>query len=235
MGWLKRILQGSTSKSRWRSNGSCCEVEDRRSCSDGPSDAEAIQKDESTEGEETDYQIARIRSFSEDGLAYNLYGATSTEDWVRYEELKWDDNEDERPTQSFQQSLALESSSLWNIANISQPFPYAFYPDNGHAFLHPERVYPYASHDSLTGHHEVFVSGDHSIYQNIEKDHHLNHDYWHHPRPICFVCGQPIPVDVNGRLLFRQHPFWRQKYCLSHETDGTPCCCGCERLESLNL
>lgn len=27
------------------------------------------------------------------------------------------------------------------------------------------------------------------------------------------------------------HPFWVQKYCPSHEHDGTPRCCSCERME----
>lgn len=126
MGWLKRILQGSTSNSRQRSNRSG-EVDDGRSCSDKPSDTE----DESSEGEETDYQIARIHSFSEDGQGDDLYGAAMTKDWpdwVQYEEPKLVDI-DEPPIQSFQRSWALESS-LCDPANIFQPFPFSFYPNN---------------------------------------------------------------------------------------------------------
>ncbi|XP_039158527.1 uncharacterized protein LOC104419783 [Eucalyptus grandis] len=126
MGWLKRILQGSTSNSRQRSNGSG-EVDDGRSCSDKPSDTE----EESSEGEETDYQITHIRSFSENGQGDDLYGAAMTKDWpdwVQYEELKLVDV-DEPPTQSFQRSWALESS-LCDPANIFQPFPFSFYPNN---------------------------------------------------------------------------------------------------------
>lgn len=36
---------------------------------------------------------------------------------------------------------------------------------------------------------------------------------------------------MNGLIEYRAHPFWLQKYCPSHETDGTPRCCSCERME----
>ncbi|KAI6700148.1 hypothetical protein NL676_014472, partial [Syzygium grande] len=226
MGWLKRILKGSISSSRQRSSRSC-EEDDRCPCSDEPNDMELQSlnvKDESTEGEEeeTDYQIGCIRSFSEDGQVDDLYGVALTKDWVQYDELRWED-EDERPTQSFQQSFTFEPFCPFDIANIFQPFPFSLYPDNGQAFLHPECVPSYASHGSLTG-HQIFVSEYHSIFRNIHEDHHLNHYHHHYPRPLCYVCGQPIPVDANGRLLYSRHPFWRQKYCLLHERDETPSC-----------
>lgn len=117
MGWLKRILQGSTSNSRQSSNRSC-EVDDHRSRSDETDDTE----DESIEGEVTDYRIAHIRSFVEDDQVDDLYGAASTEDRVQ--------DEDERPTWSFQQSWSLESPQC-DPANIFQPFLRSFYPNNG--------------------------------------------------------------------------------------------------------
>ncbi|OAY22817.2 protein DA1-related 1 isoform X3 [Manihot esculenta] len=40
---------------------------------------------------------------------------------------------------------------------------------------------------------------------------------------------QPIPVQFP--MGYRAHPFWIQKYCPSHEHDGTPRCCSCERME----
>lgn len=36
---------------------------------------------------------------------------------------------------------------------------------------------------------------------------------------------------MNGLIEYRAHPFWLQKYCPSHEVDGTPRCCSCERME----
>jgi hypothetical protein len=40
-----------------------------------------------------------------------------------------------------------------------------------------------------------------------------------------------IPTNMNGLIEYRAHPFWLQKYCPSHEMDGTPRCCSCERME----
>lgn len=40
-----------------------------------------------------------------------------------------------------------------------------------------------------------------------------------------------IPTNSFGLIEYRAHPFWLQKYCPSHEHDGTPRCCSCERME----
>ncbi|CAJ1929919.1 unnamed protein product [Sphenostylis stenocarpa] len=53
----------------------------------------------------------------------------------------------------------------------------------------------------------------------------------HHPR--CDVCKNFIPTNSSGLIEYRAHPFWLQKYCPSHELDGTPRCCSCERMEEL--
>jgi hypothetical protein len=44
--------------------------------------------------------------------------------------------------------------------------------------------------------------------------------------PNCHVCKKKFP----GRK-YKEHPFWKEKYCPFHEVDGTPKCCSCERLE----
>ncbi|KAG4968307.1 hypothetical protein JHK87_033958 [Glycine soja] len=53
-----------------------------------------------------------------------------------------------------------------------------------------------------------------------------------HPR--CDVCKNFIPPNSAGLIEYRAHPFWLQKYCPSHERDGTPRCCSCQRLESVD-
>ncbi|KAG6476023.1 hypothetical protein ZIOFF_065258 [Zingiber officinale] len=61
--------------------------------------------------------------------------------------------------------------------------------------------------------------------------------FWH---PECFRCHEcnrlitdyEIPQITDGRIEYRTHPFWEQKYCPIHERDGTPRCCSCERMES---
>ncbi|KAB5526784.1 hypothetical protein DKX38_020631 [Salix brachista] len=42
---------------------------------------------------------------------------------------------------------------------------------------------------------------------------------------------QKIPTNPDGLIEYRASPFWIQKYCPSHEYDGTPRCCSCERME----
>ncbi|KAL1204300.1 Protein DA1-related 3 [Cardamine amara subsp. amara] len=56
--------------------------------------------------------------------------------------------------------------------------------------------------------------------------------YKEHRNPNCYVCNKKIPLTKEGRK-FSEHEFWKEKYCPSHEDDGTlPKCCSCERLES---
>ncbi|KAL8514539.1 hypothetical protein ACS0TY_013586 [Phlomoides rotata] len=50
--------------------------------------------------------------------------------------------------------------------------------------------------------------------------------------PKCDICYNFIPTNAAGLIEYRAHPFWSQKYCPSHEHDGTPRCCSCERMES---
>ncbi|KAJ0252309.1 Protein DA1-related 1 [Hirschfeldia incana] len=59
--------------------------------------------------------------------------------------------------------------------------------------------------------------------------HKLCYKEQHHPK--CDVCHNFIPTNPAGLIEYRAHPFWMQKYCPSHERDGTPRCCSCERME----
>ncbi|KAL1204301.1 Protein DA1-related 6 [Cardamine amara subsp. amara] len=49
--------------------------------------------------------------------------------------------------------------------------------------------------------------------------------------PNCYICEKKIPSTEKG-IEFSYHPFWKEKYCPSHEEDGTAKCFSCERLES---
>ncbi|XP_019087069.1 PREDICTED: protein DA1-related 6-like isoform X2 [Camelina sativa] len=44
----------------------------------------------------------------------------------------------------------------------------------------------------------------------------------------CYICKGKVRE-------FGKHPFWKELYCLAHETDGTPKCCSCERLEPMGM
>ncbi|KAH7657031.1 Protein DA1-like protein [Dioscorea alata] len=52
----------------------------------------------------------------------------------------------------------------------------------------------------------------------------------HHPK--CDVCHEFIPTCRAGLIEYKLHPYWKQKYCPSHEHDNTLRCCSCERMES---
>ena len=34
-----------------------------------------------------------------------------------------------------------------------------------------------------------------------------------------------------GTIPYMMHPFWQEKYCPSHASDGTPRCAACERMQ----
>ncbi|KAL0350583.1 UNVERIFIED_CONTAM: protein DA1-related 1 [Sesamum radiatum] len=51
---------------------------------------------------------------------------------------------------------------------------------------------------------------------------------WHPECFRCHACNQPIsdyeiPTNAAGLIEYRAHPFWHQKYCPAHEHDGTGC------------
>ncbi|KAL0721682.1 hypothetical protein Bca4012_036281 [Brassica carinata] len=46
----------------------------------------------------------------------------------------------------------------------------------------------------------------------------------------CYVCEENVKVKK-----LHQHHFWEERYCLAHESDGTPKCCCCERLEPMGM
>ncbi|PIN19605.1 Adaptor protein Enigma [Handroanthus impetiginosus] len=52
--------------------------------------------------------------------------------------------------------------------------------------------------------------------------------------PKCDVCKNFIPTNaaVRNEVECGGHRYWSQKYCPSHNHDGTPRCCSCERMES---
>ncbi|KAL8172006.1 hypothetical protein V2J09_023810 [Rumex salicifolius] len=70
--------------------------------------------------------------------------------------------------------------------------------------------------------YQYSVSGDYPYHRACYKEHCL---------PKCGVCNQSIPSNGAGLIEYRAHPLWDQKYCPVHDTDGTPQCCSCERME----
>jgi hypothetical protein len=52
--------------------------------------------------------------------------------------------------------------------------------------------------------------------------------------PKCEICHKFIPPNSQGLIEYRSHPFWDQKYCPSHERDGSRRCCSCDRIETVD-
>lgn len=52
--------------------------------------------------------------------------------------------------------------------------------------------------------------------------------------PKCEICYNHIPLNARGQIEYRSHPFWNQRYCPSHERDGSRCCCSCDRIEPVD-
>ncbi|OVA15562.1 zinc finger protein [Macleaya cordata] len=92
------------------------------------------------------------------------------------------------------------------------------------AFWHPECFCCLACSQPITE-HEFSLSGRNPYHKSCFKE-------LHHPK--CEVCHQFIPTNGAGLIEYRSHPYWKQKYCPSHENDNTARCCSCERLESWN-
>ncbi|BBN18258.1 hypothetical protein MPTK1_8g01060 [Marchantia polymorpha subsp. ruderalis] len=70
--------------------------------------------------------------------------------------------------------------------------------------------------------HEFSVQGEEPYHKRCYKE--LFH-------PKCEVCHNFIPTNRAGLIEYRSHPFWQLKYCPSHETDRTPRCGSCDRIQ----
>ncbi|KAF8101447.1 hypothetical protein N665_0205s0040 [Sinapis alba] len=67
--------------------------------------------------------------------------------------------------------------------------------------------------------HEV---QDHVLSNSRGKFHKNCYDWY------CYVCEEKVKTKM---FKYHQHHFWKEKYCAAHDSDGTPKCCSCERLE----
>ncbi|EEF52519.1 zinc ion binding protein, putative [Ricinus communis] len=90
------------------------------------------------------------------------------------------------------------------------------------AFWHPECFRCHACNLPISD-YEFSMTGNYPYHKSCYKER-------YHPK--CDVCKYFIPTNPAGLIEYRAHPFWIQKYCPSHEHDGTPRCCSCERMEA---
>ncbi|XP_074557461.1 protein DA1-related 1-like [Curcuma longa] len=146
--------------------------------------------------------------------------------------------EDEQLARALQESLNSESPPHQN-GRLYQPFPNIFPPvyrrcagcnkEVGHdrylsaagSVWHPECFRCHECNRPITD-YEFSMHGNNPYHKPC-------HRKLYHPK--CDVCKNFIPQIRDGRIEYRAHPFWGQKYCPTHERDGTPRCCSCERME----
>ncbi|KAF5463911.1 hypothetical protein F2P56_014038 [Juglans regia] len=147
--------------------------------------------------------------------------------------------DDEQLAKALQESMYMESPPRCETGNIFQPYPFNFPSEyricarcnteiGRGEFLtcmgaewHPECFRCHACNRPIT-------DGEFSISDN-RSYHKLCFKKQRHPK--CEVCKSFIPANSEGVIPYREHRFWKNKYCPSHEHDGTPRCCSCERME----
>nr|DAD40625.1 TPA_asm: hypothetical protein HUJ06_014948 [Nelumbo nucifera] len=219
MGWLSKIFKGSSQKiSQGQYHG---KYEDDRVWNE-PSNLDAWSD---YENEDIDRAIALSLS-EEDQKGKNVIDNESHLE------------EDEQLARALQESLNVESPRYDN-GNTYPPIPFPFVTgfricagcntEIGHgrflscmgAVWHPECFRCHACNLPISD-YEFSMSGNYPYHKSCYKEH-------YHPK--CDVCNNFIPTNDVGLIEYRAHPFWMQKYCPSHEFDGTPRCCSCERME----
>ncbi|XP_047163465.1 protein DA1-related 1-like [Vigna umbellata] len=150
--------------------------------------------------------------------------------------------EDEQLARAIQESLSISSPPRSDTDSLFQPLANLFPPvyrtcagcnaeiGSGRflscmgGFWHPECFCCHACKLPITD-YEFSMSGNGRYHKSCYKE-------LHHPK--CDVCKNFIPPNSGGLIEYRAHPFWLQKYCPSHERDGTPRCCSCQRMESVD-
>ncbi|CAM8921866.1 unnamed protein product [Rhodiola kirilowii] len=253
MGWLTKLLKGS-GHSHKISEGQCSHGryeldrpgEEPTTSTDAWSDIEREEMDRAIAlslAEEEEKSALAHASSDDDQLDGPLH-AHPDEDRKGKQVIDNDSylEEDEQLAKALQESLNVESPPRPRHDNgsIFPPFPFVFptgyricagcNSEIGHgrylscmnAFWHPDCFRCHACNLPISD-YEYSVSANRPYHKACYKE--QNH-------PKCDVCMHFIPTNMAGLIEYRAHPFWMQKYCPSHERDGTPRCCSCERMEA---
>ncbi|KAG8384507.1 hypothetical protein BUALT_Bualt04G0125100 [Buddleja alternifolia] len=245
MGWLTKILKGSGHKiSQGQYHG---KDEDDTSWEGAPTTADELSD---FDREELDRAIAL--SIAEDDEKITASISDEDEKGKKVIDNESQLEEDEQLAKALQASLNVESPPRsppprsppprYDNGSFFPPYPF-YYPSGsricagcnseiGHgrylscmgAVWHPECFCCHACNLPISD-YEFSMSDNRPYHKSCYKD-------LHHPK--CDVCKNFIPTNVAGLIEYRAHPFWHQKYCPSHENDGTPRCCSCKRMEPVD-
>ncbi|XXG81310.1 hypothetical protein AAC387_Pa09g1977 [Persea americana] len=240
MGWLNKFFKGSSSHkiSQGQYHG---KYEDGGLWTEQSSHLDGLSD---IENEDLDRAIAISLSLEEQKKADVADDASHLEDDEHLARALQENNgshleeEDEQLARALQESLNTNSPPREN-GHLYEPITFPFSTgfrvcagcntEIGHGrFLscmggvwHPECFRCHACNLPISD-YEFSMSGNYPYHKSCYKEN-------YHPK--CDVCNQFIPTNESGLIEYRQHPFWLQKYCPSHEVDRTPRCCSCERME----
>ncbi|PPD91589.1 hypothetical protein GOBAR_DD11469 [Gossypium barbadense] len=244
MGWLTKILKGSSNKGRYHerygdgrtwdeprrsTEGSDGFDKDEIDCAIAISLSEVDPKgkkvieDESEPEEESDEDVKYVESHVEEEEDSYAKAHEEKEDdrhaKVQQEEdedlAKVQLEEDEQLAKAIQESLNVESPPRSSHGGLFSPYPFFF-----------SASYRICAGCNAEIGHGRYLSCMGSV--------------WHPECFRCHACNQPIndyeiPTNSAGLIEYRAHPYWMQKYCPSHERDGTPRCCSCKRMEPVDV
>ncbi|CAL9166322.1 unnamed protein product [Musa hybrid cultivar] len=220
MGWLSRYFKGSShrvSEGQYHGNYGDYGVWNERSSS-----WDALSE---YENEDVDRAIAISLSEEEQKKAKATENAsTLEEDEQLARALQESLNAASPPRENghaFQQAPLLFSSGFRICAGCNTEIGHGRFLSCMDAYWHPECFRCHACSQPISD-YEFSMSGKYPYHKSCYKE-------LYHPK--CDVCKQFIPTNMNGFIEYRALPFWLQKYCPSHEMDGTPRCCSCERME----
>ncbi|KAF2543330.1 hypothetical protein F2Q68_00028718 [Brassica cretica] len=252
MGWLTKILKGSSHK---YSDGQANRRYNRedRSLLDTPrysaeeEDDEEHMRAQVEAEEEEEKKLAQAQIEEEEKrraeeaeleeLEKQLAKARLEEEEVRRAKAQLE--EDEQLAKALQESMNVGSPPPgYDSGSVFPSYPFLVpsrictgcQAEIGHGrFLscmggvwHPECFCCHACDKPIIDYEVFSMSGNRPYHKLCYKEQ-------HHPK--CDVCHNFIPTNPAGLIEYRAHPFWMQKYCPSHERDGTPRCCSCERME----
>ncbi|KAJ9703356.1 hypothetical protein PVL29_004938 [Vitis rotundifolia] len=220
MDWIK-ILEGSghkISEVQYNGKDGDCIIWEEPSISEQHGRMKFTLQDEPTDFDDQDIAVAIVRSLED-------YEAEEDKKLKKLVDNESQLEEDEQLAKALQESLNMEPpprrESNRICARCNLEIGHERHLRRMGAVWHPECFRCHACGLRIFD-LEFSVSGNRPYHESCYKDQ-------NHPR--CNVCKNFIPSNAAGETEYRAHPFWMQAYCPSHEHDGTPRCCSCERTE----
>uniref|UniRef100_A0A453JSF9 LIM zinc-binding domain-containing protein n=1 Tax=Aegilops tauschii subsp. strangulata TaxID=200361 RepID=A0A453JSF9_AEGTS len=232
MGWLNKIFKGSVNRvsrghydGHWHEGNQSEHTRDAYDESDSEDIARAIALSLAEQDPNKGKAIDPDYSLEEDEqLARALQESLNTESPPHQNAPVENVPTESIPAREPHQHV-LPSSGFRTCAGCRKPIGHGRFLSCMDEVWHPQCFKCYACNKPISE-YEFAMHEDQPYHKSCYKD------FFH---PKCDVCKNFIPTNKNGLIEYRAHPFWMQKYCPSHEDDGTPRCCSCERMEPTDI